>query len=138
MLARCGQSALYLAPEPYELFRLPFKRGSVYSLYFCAVWPFGVHGGTFRPCEKRACWGLRLRLRIRWRRRWGHFGLRFGPFGPAGRGVRSPRAGPRLGLELLWRRFGGWLRCVASEYAVRRSLSLLRPVHTPKLIGVFL
>ena len=44
----------------------------------------GLHGGTFRPCEKRACWGLRLRLRIGWQRRWGHFGLRFGPFGPAG------------------------------------------------------
>ena len=67
-----------------KLFRLSSKRGSVYSLYFCAVWPFGVHGGTFRRCEKRACWGLRLRLWIGWRRRWGHFWLRFGPFGPAG------------------------------------------------------
>ena len=62
MLARCGQSALYLAPEAYKLFWLSSKRGSVYSLYFCAVLLFEVHGGTFSRCEKRACWSLRLRF----------------------------------------------------------------------------
>ena len=35
-------------------------------------------------------------------------------------------------------RFLGQLRCVAAEYAVRRSLSLLWPMHTPKLICLFL
>ena len=138
MLARCGQSALYLAREPYELFRLSSKRGSVHSLYFCAVWPFGVHGGTFRQREKWARRSLQLRLWIGWRRRWGHFGVRFGPFSPAGRGVRPPWAGPRFGLGLFWRRFTGQSRCVVAQYAVRRFLSLLRPVHTLKLICVFL
>ena len=84
MLARCGQSALYLAPEPYKLFRLPSKRGPEHPLYFRAVWPFGLHGGTFRRREEWACLGSWLRLWIRWWGRWGRFRFRFGPFGPAG------------------------------------------------------
>ena len=58
MLARCGQSALYLVPEPYQLLRLTSKRGPEYPLYFRAVWPFGLHGGTFRRCEEWARLGL--------------------------------------------------------------------------------
>ena len=52
MLAWRGQSARYLAPEPYERFRLSFGRGSEYPLYFCAVWPFRVHGVMVRHREQ--------------------------------------------------------------------------------------
>ena len=62
MLAWRGQSDLYLAPEPYKLLWLSFERGSDYPLYFCAVWPFGVHGVMFRHREGRAHLGLWFRL----------------------------------------------------------------------------
>ena len=83
MLARCDQFALYPAPEPYKLLRLSSKRGSEYSLYFCAVWPFGVHGGTFR-----------------WREKWaaGAFGFGCG----FGRGGAGAVLGSGLG-RLAWR-----------------------------------
>ena len=138
MLAWCGQSALYLAPEPYKLLWLSSKRGSEYSLYFRAVWPFGVHGGTFCWREKWARWGLWLRLLTGWWWCSGCFWLRFGPFGPAGRGVRSPWTGPWFGPGFFSCRFGGRLRCVAVEYAACRFMPLLSSVHTPKLVCVLL
>ena len=138
MLAWCGQSALYLAPEQYKMLLSSSKRGSKYPLYFRAVWPFGVHGGTFRWREEWARWGSWLRLWIGQWRHWGRFWFRFGPFCPAGPGVRSPWTGPRFGPGLFWCWFGGRLRCVAVNYAACLSLPLLWLVHTPKLVCVFL
>ena len=139
MLARYGQSALYLSPEPYKLLRLPSKLGPEHPLYFRAVWPFGVHGGTFRWREEGAHLGLSFRLWIRRWQRWGRFWFRFWPFGQSGRGARSPCTGPRLGPGLFWCRFGGRLRCVAVlKSAVCRSLPFSLSVHTPKLVHVFL
>ena len=128
-----------LPREPYKLLRLSSKRGPEHPLYFRAVWPFGVHGGTFRRREEWAHLGLWLRLWIgRWWR-WGRSRLQLGPFGPAGPGVRSPSTRPRLGLGLFWCRFGGRLwRVAVLKDAVCRSLPLSWSVHTSKSVFVFL
>ena len=97
MSAWRGKSALYLAPEPYELLCLSFERSSEYPLYFCAVWPFGMHGVTFRHREEWASLGLWLRQWFGRRRHWGRFRRPLGSFGPVGRDACPLRRRPPSG-----------------------------------------
>ena len=120
----------------------PFECGSEYPLYFCAVWPFEMHGVRFSYCEEWACLGLWLRLWFGRRRHWGCSRCRLGSFGPAGGDARPLGTRPWLASGLLWRRLGGWLRRVAVvevvEDAVCRPLALTGSVHTLKFVRMVL
>ena len=58
MFAWRGQSALYLAPEPYELLLLSSERGSKYPwwllhrLAISDAFPWGAGHGTLRDTRK--------------------------------------------------------------------------------------
>ena len=128
--------------EPYELLWLSFERGPEYPLYFCVIWPFGMHGVTLRHRQEWGCLGLWLRLWFgRWRH-WGRFRLRFGSFGLAGRDARPLGTTPWLGPGFFWRQFwglasarcgfGGCQRCCMSVVVPHGS------VHTSKFVRVFL
>ena len=45
-------------PIPGTLAAIEHWRGTKYTLYFCVVWPFGVHGARFLHREEWVCWGF--------------------------------------------------------------------------------
>ena len=137
MLAWRDQSALYLAPEPYELLWL--------SSEGCFKYPC-----TSAPSGHSVCMALRSAT-VKDGHAWGfEFGSGSGGGGTgapfrAGLGrwdARTLRTRPWLGPDLFRRQLGGWLRRVAVvevvEDAVCRSLALPGSVHTSKFVGVFL